>query len=186
MLHRSDSKCDLYDGKNSWLRCKIVRWFITGMEPDGRAADGVDQEVVDLYVPTPKYQDVDEMVASLPREERALMNRLRALVKECIPKAEEKAYYDWAVPFYKRNRLICFIWPQPSKGVTLGFQYGNLMSNEDGALLAEGRKQVYVMYIKSMQELDEKKVKALLFEAAMIDENSTSKPRKSFRSKKPL
>ena len=126
---------------------------------------------------TPKYVNVDDMVDALPKEERVIVNRLRALVAECIPKAEEKGYYDWAVPFYKRNRLICFIWPKPPEGVTLGFQYGNLMSNEDGALLAEGRKQVYVLYIRSMKELDENQVRALLYEAAMIDEDFAKKKR---------
>ena len=124
-----------------------------------------------------KYANVDEMLAGLPKEERVLTNKLRGLVAECIPNAEEKVYYDWAVPFYKRNRLICFIWPKPSEGVTLGFQYGNLMSNEDGSLLAEGRKQVYVLYIKSMKDLDEQKIKALLFEAAMLDESFAKKKR---------
>lgn len=112
------------------------------------------------------------MIASLPREERALVGRLRALVRDCLPKAEEKRYYDWGTLVYKRKRIICFIWPKVGQGVTLGFQYGNLMSNEDGALLAEGRKQVYVLYIRSMKELNEKQVRALLFEAAMIDEKS--------------
>src|ERR1044072_3614848 len=100
-----------------------------------------------------KTADVDQMIANLPRDERVLVERLRALVMECIPQATEKAYYDWRVPFYTRNRLICFIWPpsasmepgadhekQKSKGVTLGFNQGNLMSNEDGVLLSEGRK----------------------------------------------
>jgi hypothetical protein len=122
-----------------------------------------------------KFGDVDEMIASLPKEERVLVNRLRAIVKECIPKAEEKAYYDWAVPFYRHNRLICYLWPLAGKGVTLGFQYGNLMSNEDGVLQSEGRKQVYTLHIKSMKELKEEQVKALLFEAAIIDEQSRKK-----------
>ena len=135
-------------------------------------------------MPYSKYGNVDEMVAALPRDERVIVNRLRALVTECIPKADEKAYYGMGVPFYTHNRLICFIWP-PSvfwdttgrkkeprnpKGVSLGFCQGNRMSNEDGVLLAEGRKQVYVMYIKSMNDLDENQVRALLFEAAMVDE----------------
>lgn len=138
---------------------------------------------------TVRYGNVDEMVASLPRDERILANRLRALVAECIPKAEEKAYYGLGVPFFRHNRLICFIWP-PSvywdprgtkkeprnpKGIALGFNQGNLMSNEDGALLAEGRKQVYILYIKSMKELDEKQVRSLLYEAAIIDEQFRKK-----------
>jgi hypothetical protein len=148
-------------------------------------------------MPQPKYGNVDEMVAALPRDERVLVNRLRSIVTECLPKAEEKAYYGMGVPFYTHNRLICFIWP-PSvfwgynknqreprnpKGVTLGFCQGNLMSNEDGVLLAEGRKQVYVMYIKSLKELDENQVRALLFEAGMIDEEFKKKKIKK-KSKK--
>jgi hypothetical protein len=145
---------------------------------------------------TPKYGDVDEMVATLPRDERVVVNRLRALVAECVPKAEEKAYYGLGVPFFRHNRLICFIWP-PSvywdprgkkaekanpKGTSLGFCQGNLMSNEDGVLLAEGRKQVYMMYFKTLNDIDENQVRALLFEAAMIDETFSKK--KTIRSSK--
>jgi hypothetical protein len=60
---------------------------------------------------TVRYGNVDEMVAALPRDERVLVNRLRSLIAECVPKAEEKAYYGLGVPFYRHNRLICFIWP---------------------------------------------------------------------------
>lgn len=143
-------------------------------------------------MPTPKYGNVDEMIAALPRDERVLVNRLRTLVTECVPKGEEKAYYGMGVPFYRNNKLICFIWPpsvfwdttgrkkEPSnpKGVTLGFCQGNLMSNDDGALLAEGRKQVYVIYIKSLKDLDEQQVRALLFEAAMIDDQFKKRKKK--------
>jgi hypothetical protein len=147
---------------------------------------------------TPRLGNVDEMVAALPRDERVVVNRLRALIAECVPKAEEKAYYGLGVPFYRHNKLICFIWP-PSvywdprgkkneirnpKGISLGFCQGYLMSNEDGALLAEGRKQVYVLYIKSMMEFDENQVRALLFEAAMIDEEFSKKKKRTTRSSK--
>jgi len=149
---------------------------------------------------TPKFGNVDEMIAVLPRDERVVANRLRALIAECIPKAEEKAYYGLGVPFYRHNKLICFIWP-PSvywdprgkkkesrnpKGTSLGFCQGYLMSNEDGVLLAEGRKQVYVMYFKALNEVNENQVRALLFEAAMIDESfkKNLKKKKAIRSSK--
>jgi hypothetical protein len=138
-----------------------------------------------------KTVDIDLMVASLPRNEQVIVKKLRALVMECIPQATEKAYYDMAIPFYTRNRLICFIWPpsvswepganhekRKSKGVSLGFNQGNLMSNEDGILLAEGRKQVYVMYFKKPDDIDEGQVRALLFEAAMIDEQFAKRKKK--------
>ena len=44
------------------------------------------------------------------------------------------------------------------------------MSNEDGVLKAEGRKQVYVMYFHSFKDINEEQVRALLFEAGMIDD----------------
>lgn len=126
---------------------------------------------------------VDEAMLKLPREERVLVQRLRALVKECLPKASEMAYYGLGVPFYRHNRLICFIWP-PSiswgpvrskeksnqKGVTLGFCQGNRMSNEEGYLLSEGRKQVYCMYFQKLTDIDEPLIRSLLYEAGLIDE----------------
>jgi hypothetical protein len=141
--------------------------------------------------------EVNDMIASLPRDEQVLVKRLRVIVTECLPRAEEKAYYGLGIPFYRRNRLICFIWPpsvfwesnanqktkeknekHKAKGVSLGFSQGNLMSNEDGVLLAEGRKQVYVMYFTKLSDINEKQVRALLFEAAMIDDGFAKKKRK--------
>ena len=52
------------------------------------------------------------------------------------------------------------------------------MSNEEGVLLAEGRKQVYMMYFKSIKDLNENHVRALLFEAAIIDEQFGKKKKK--------
>lgn len=79
--------------------------------------------------------------------------------------------------------MICFIWPasivwgpkrdsevKKTAAVSLGFCQGNLMSNEDGILKAEGRKQVYVMYFRSLNDIEENSVRALLFEANLIDD----------------
>jgi len=139
----------------------------------------------------PGAVDIDELIATLPRDEQVLVKRLRGLVTECIPQATEKAYKDMVMPFYTRNRLICFIWPpsalwkpnadlekQKTKGVALGFNQGKLMGNEEGVLLSEGRKQVYMMYFKKLDDIDEHQVRALLFEAAMIDEQFTSKKKR--------
>jgi hypothetical protein len=49
------------------------------------------------------------------------------------------------------------------------------MSNEDGVLLAERRKQVYKMYFKKLDDIDDSQVRAQLFEAAMVDEQFAKK-----------
>ena len=136
-------------------------------------------------IPSTVGKSVDEIILGLPRAEQVIVKRLRSLILECLPKAEEKNSYG--VPFYRRNRLICYIWPpsirwgpeKPNdrKEVVLGFNQGNLMSNEDGVLLAEGRKQVYCMYFNSLHEINDEQIRALLFEAGMVDEAFKKKKR---------
>jgi hypothetical protein len=134
-------------------------------------------------------KSVDEAIAALPRTEQVIVKRLRALVQECLPKAIEESKYGWGVPFYSHHRLICFIWPpsifwgsnkkkkekNEQKGVTLGFCQGNKMSNEDGALLIEGRKQVYCMYFKTLKEINDEQIRSLLFEAELVDDGFKKK-----------
>lgn len=133
-------------------------------------------------------KSVDEMIMNLPREEQVIVKRLRSLIVECLPAATEKEYYGEGVPFYSHHRQICFIWPasvfwgpkrtietQKEKGVSLGFCQGYLMGNENGVLKAEGRKQVYVMYFHSVKDINEELVRALLFEAGMIDDTFSNK-----------
>lgn len=129
-----------------------------------------------------KVVTVEDMLAALPRTERILVEHLRNLVFECLPKAAEKEFYGLGIPFYRHHRLICYIWPSsvlwatdkidPNKKgvVTLGFNQGNRMSNDEGLLLAEGRKQVYVMYFRKLSDIDDNIVRGLLFEAGMIDD----------------
>jgi hypothetical protein len=124
-------------------------------------------------------RSVEEVIMGLPRHEQVVVKRLRALILECLPRVTEKINYG--VPYYTRNRMMLFIWP-PSvywgpkkenmnkKGVTLGFCQGYLMSNDDGALLIEGRKQVYCMYFDSVKEINEDQLRALFFEAELVDQ----------------
>lgn len=137
-------------------------------------------------------KDIDDMLASLPKSERLIVLRLRELVQECLPKATEKCYYGEGIPFYRNNRLICFIWPssvywgpkrnadtQKNKGVSLGFNQGYLMTNDEGLLQFEKRKQVGVVSIHSLQSLDEIQIKSLLFEAGLIDDGFRKKKKSS-------
>jgi hypothetical protein len=130
------------------------------------------------------------LIATLPRDEQVLVKMLRVLVTECIPQATEKVYENQVMPFYTRNRLICFILPpsavsephidkekQKAKGVALGFNQGNLIANEDHVMLAEGRKQVYMIYFRKPDDIDETRIRALLFEAALVDEQFVKKRR---------
>ena len=134
----------------------------------------------------PSEKTVDEMILSLPRNQAAITKRLRGLVMECLPLATEKPYYGLGVPYYSHRRQICYIFPSAAlygtenkehqrESVTLGFCQGNRMSNEDGLLKAENRKQVRVMYFYSLRDINDQTVKTLLFEASMIDDSFKSR-----------
>jgi hypothetical protein len=143
----------------------------------------------------PAEKTIDEMLMSLPKTELVMVKRLRALVQECLPAATEKGYYGEGVMFYTHHRMICFIWPasvfwgaakekSKMKGVTLGFCQGNLMSNEDGTLQSEGRKQTYTIHFNTLPEISDDKVRAWLFEAGMIDDQFGERKKNKVRKKK--
>jgi hypothetical protein len=120
------------------------------------------------------------MILSLPANEMVIVKRLRNLVLECLPFAAEKPYYGLGVPYYSRYRQICYIFPSSAlygtedkkheKNVTFGFCQGNQMSDEHSLLKAEGRKQVKVIYFRTLRDVHEDQLRALLFEAGMIDD----------------
>lgn len=127
--------------------------------------------------------DWSDFAQALPREERLIFHRLRALILETEPRLKEKISYG--VPYFVRNRMICFIWPISAPNapkaknqtwhdtiVSLGFCHGNQLSNLQGLLLSEGRKQVYIIRLRSLKELEqlERPIVEILQEAVILDE----------------
>lgn len=123
-----------------------------------------------------------DFAQALPREEWLIFTYLRDMVLKTEPRLIESKSYG--VPYYSRNKRICFIWPvsapnapkaknQKDDGtlVSLGFCYGNLLSNVQRLLLAEGRKQVFIIRLRSLKDLTaiEKQVTEILNEALLLD-----------------
>jgi hypothetical protein len=130
--------------------------------------------------------DWTDFAWALPQEERLIFQYLRNLILETEPRLQEKMNYG--VPYFVRNRMVCFIWPVSAPNaptaknqtlndtiVSLGFCHGNKLSNEQVILLSEGRKQVYIVRLRSMDELRmlEKPITEILQEAILLDEMLT-------------
>ncbi|MGC1243469.1 MAG: DUF1801 domain-containing protein [Chryseosolibacter sp.] len=123
-------------------------------------------------------QDIETFTENLPVEERVIIRRLRELIFQAHPGIREKLSYG--VPYFSLNRRLFFLWPASSiprlqdmeekPKVTLGFCYGNLLSNEQGLLVKEGRKQVYTIPIASLASVNEKLLSEIINEAILIDE----------------
>ncbi len=125
------------------------------------------------------FKNIHELLSYLPDEELRIVEPLRELALECIPGVKEKLAYN--VPFYYRYSRICYIWPAcvpwgggDKKGVQFGFCKGNLLS--DPSYLDIGtRKEVFTKTFNSTKEIDWERLRQLLFEAVVIDEEEATK-----------
>lgn len=122
------------------------------------------------------FGSVGEFLDYLPENELLVVEELRNLVFECIPDVKEKLSYN--VPFYSRNKRICFIWPASipwgkvnMNGVQFGFTRGHLLSDYAKYLEKGNRKQVHSKTFFSIDEIDFELMREYLFEALEIDRN---------------
>jgi hypothetical protein len=124
-----------------------------------------------------QFSSVDDFFEFLPEAEKEIVERLRAVIMDCIPDCTEKLAYN--VPYYKKHANICFIWPpavswggQKQSGVRLGFVNGNLLQDELNYLDKGDRKQVYWKEFHHASEIETDILKMYLFNAIEVDERN--------------
>jgi len=126
--------------------------------------------------------DIEGLIEELPDQERSITKQLRQRLLSSAPNITEKLAFG--APFYYHHKRFAFIWPASipwgnlKEGVALGFQNGHLFENSDGLLQAEGRKQVYRIIYKSLDEIHWDQVHYWIQEALLIDENLQSMRKK--------
>lgn len=125
------------------------------------------------------FKNIDDFLEYLPADQLQIVEALRSLIFQCIPDCEEKLSYN--VPFYKRYKSICFIWPSAipwgkitRDGVRLGFNQGYLFDDNDFLMKGE-RKQIFCRDFLSLIDLNRDLVKSFLFEASIIDSRFSKK-----------
>lgn len=111
----------------------------------------------------------------MPDHQLEIVEQLRELVISTLPDAKEKLSFN--VPFYRRHKAVCFIWPgavswgsKTWEGVEFGFNYGNLLADEAGYLDRGTRKQVFSKRFFSAIEINEPLLRSYLLEAAEVDD----------------
>lgn len=126
---------------------------------------------------------VTDLIADLPADERIMVSRLRTLILETDPRLQEKLSYG--VPYFYHNRRICFLWPaslvppcnKPKHQVTLGLCYGTLLSDEQGLLDKGNRKQVCTIGFSSLKEISDQVIREIILEAVLVDDQFKKKKR---------
>ena len=124
--------------------------------------------------PDVKVRSLLHLFEMLPEEQRIIVDVLRQIIIENLPKTcKEKFSYN--VPFFYGNKGICIIWPAAvprggiKEGVLLGFWYGNRLNDEDNYLTHGTNRQIFYKIFRSAEEIDEPAIAKLLKEAVKLD-----------------
>lgn len=99
--------------------------------------------------------------------QKAILSHLHELLMN-HPSMVTKIRYN--IPFYYQKSWICYLNPLKNGAVELVFLRANELSNEQGALQFNGRKQVAGLSYYSPQDIDENLLLEILGEAILLDE----------------
>jgi hypothetical protein len=110
-----------------------------------------------------------------PEDERILLDVLHQIVRETLPSriVERPAF---GVPSFYGNRAICLLWPASVKGggiregVLLGFWQGPKLEDPTGFLRQGTNKRIFYRLYRSVEEVEEEPLVAMLREALRVDE----------------
>ena len=127
---------------------------------------------------TSRITSLVQLFDRLPEDQRIIVDVLRQIVNENLPKhCKEKFAFN--VPYFYGRRGICIIWPAAiprggiKQGVLLGFWQGNKLKDEDHYLTRGTNKKVFYKIYNDADEIDEAAIVKLLKEAVLIDTASS-------------
>ncbi|MEO9532496.1 MAG: DUF1801 domain-containing protein [Crocinitomicaceae bacterium] len=122
-----------------------------------------------------KFESYVEFFDYLRPEDQVMTEYLKEIIENTIPEISYKL--SWNVPFFKKNKTICYIWPgsvpwgkKTFEGVQLGFNQAYKMK-ANNYLEKGSRKQIHTKTFYSLEDIenDLEIIIALLKEANEID-----------------
>ena len=109
---------------------------------------------------------VEEILEKSSPQIRELAERLRELIHEAAPEAEERVQKGWGTISYIHDGIFCYIQPQ-RKWVNFGFYRGVELSDPDGLLEGAGKALRHIK-VKKPEDIKVDAFKALVGEAFRI------------------
>ena len=105
--------------------------------------------------------EVEEYILQFPDEFVEIMIRLRELIHQVVPETSEAI--KWSRPHFSMGRRpVCYLGGF-QKHVTLAFHDGRMLNDPDKILLGSGKQMKYLKF-RSMDELDEEKLRKWIVE----------------------
>ena len=120
------------------------------------------------------FRTIGDFFDYLPENELLIVEEIRKLIYESIPEIKEKLSYN--VPFYSKNKTLCFIWPSSvpwgnvkDDQVVLGFSNGHLIPDHFNKLEKGSRKYIRTISFGSLDDINPEIIQFYLFEALELD-----------------
>lgn len=103
-----------------------------------------------------------------------MIQKIRGIILGSAPGIHESLKYK--IPFYTHKGLLCYINPTNEK-VVIGFSQGAEFANEDNMLIGSGKTVRHLIY-KNIKDIKTEKLLHLIYEALIINEIHSHRPRK--------
>ena len=114
--------------------------------------------------------NVDLYIEGLPDEEKWIAEKLRELIFEIIPNAEER--FSFKIPFYHYFGMFCYINRLKAGGVELAFCRGKDLILAFPELHMNGRAMIAGISIRQLHQMDSGLVRSILSAAAEWQEEA--------------
>jgi hypothetical protein len=111
--------------------------------------------------------NVEDFINQLGNEQRKIMLYFHELLAQQL-ELEDKIRFK--IPFYFHKSWVCYLNPIKNDSVEIAFLLGKELSNQQGLLRANGRKQVAGISISNVAEIPQEAVYEIIQEALMLDE----------------
>jgi len=122
--------------------------------------------------------EVENLIYRFENEQREIMLFFHHLLTEEFSLTDKITFRN---PCYYKRSWICYLRPLKNRKVELAFMRGNELSNHQGLLQSNGRKQLRSIAFSSMADVPLDTMKEILHEAILVDE---IKPYESKRKRK--
>jgi len=105
---------------------------------------------------------VEDFVGGCPKNVVPIINKLRCMVRNTYPEAQEILYHDALgySPTGQAYDRIIYVWPSKNH-VTLGFFFGTSISDPDHLLVGEGKRMRHVK-VKTEDEVNDPALRKLV------------------------
>lgn len=119
---------------------------------------------------------MEEVLNFINRHENENQRQLMMYLHQIIinyPNITAKISYK--IPFYRYKRQLCYLNPVKFDAVELAFVYGNELSNEQGLLKFNNRKQIAGITFQNIDSVPLQLLDEILQEAILLDDLKSAK-----------